>query len=575
MPDDVSAVALHYGRLRLALGSEVGITALEIVTTGDQTRLDLDDLPGTAHQLGEPADISGCQEAILIVGSAGDKNAETPALHTYGPDDAALTKAVRNVDPNARKGLLAEAAFAAWRQRLADAADSLAPLTNTDAGILGHLDVPGSPLLTELRADRRRALGTHAKLTGSTDGVETVVDRVMTDLRAAVRFGAAGLAQATDDLLAESVHLACDHGGWVDRLKLLIAAEEISAIESLAVAGAQLVSTTAESLSSGSFDRLLAKYESQRGHAEELTVVLREVIDRLPSTPRNPATRLVRRKAIHDMQTLRETVEAYSTIVTVADAPNLDATTWDQAAEALAALDSATADDNKEASSQFDGRSTQSAEEAAVALGELFAEQLPVAKALLDDLAHQHPGVDAEGRIQIIKRQAVRKLAAGSRHRDLRQPIQEVVAELAMSIALLRGFEPHTEAEFQDLGRRILDRAHKIANLQAQAGIALPVAIDGLSRFAQQVQPLVAEYVFHKLGGIKPHGPGVPRDAYKTMRSKVWRARYDRGVTAAATSSASNAVMKAIDAGAPRLIVRHVDRSLPAPKRVGGRRALL
>ncbi len=60
----------------------------------------------------------------------------------------------------------------------------------------------------------------------------------------------------------------------------------------------------------------------------------------------------------------------------------------------------------------------------------------------------------------MVKRHAVRKLGNASRRDDVEA---ETVAELAMAIALLRGIEPHTEAEFGEMGQRILAKAEKIA----------------------------------------------------------------------------------------------------------------
>ena len=54
--------------------------------------------------------------------------------------------------------------------------------------------------------------------------------------------------------------------------------------------------------------------------------------------------------------------------------------------------------------SRFDHQTSQSVEDAAAALGELFAQQLPAAQALIDDLARQHPGADAEGRFKWLRR---------------------------------------------------------------------------------------------------------------------------------------------------------------------------
>ena len=108
-----------------------------------------------------------------------------------------------------------------------------------------------------------------------------------------------------------------------------------------------------------------------------------------------------------------------------------------------------------------------------------------------------------------------------------------------MAIALLRGIEPHTESEYEEMGRRILAKVTKIANFQTQAGARLPLAFAGLERFARYVQPVVAEFVFHKMGGVKPGQAGAARNVYKAMRSRVWRARHDRGVAASAAGGAS------------------------------------
>jgi hypothetical protein len=217
---------------------------------------------------------------------------------------------------------------------------------------------------------------------------------------------------------------------------------------------------------------------------------------------------------------------------------------------------------NSSADSPSDPESRQSAEDAASALGELFAAQLPHAQDLVDDLAREHPEVDDEGRVRLVKKQAVRKLAMASGHDDIDQMLRDTVAELAMAIALLRGLEPRTKAEFAELGLRILNSAEKTIRVHQRVGTAVPQAVSGFERVARHVQPIVAEQLFRALAGFKPARPGMARTAYKNMRSTVWRTRYNRDVSAAAAGGASAAMVRAIDAAAPRLIVRMVDRSL-------------
>ena len=572
MSDEPAALALSLGRFRLVLGGDVGITAMEVVESGDMTRLDLNDLRGAVPRLEGLLSDSDDVEAIFVVAGEGSVAAEVLGeevvvdFYGHGADAFEIQRSTSPVDPGVLKGVLVEAAFAAWRQRLADAADCLDELTGADAEVIGHLDLPGSPVLTELRAERRRNFRGGSAFRGRSDGGGTAVDRLVTELRAAVRFGAAGLLAASDDLLGDDVHSACVHGGWVDRLRLLIAAEEVCAIELCAAAGASLMNDPSSEPNPIAVEHLLAEYVSHREQSEDLAMLLGEVSERLPTIPSNPAKRLIRRKALHEIETVRQAVQAYSGVVTCVSSVRSGATTWDEAARALLELDLVAAADTNDGN-DFGQRASQSATEAAAALGGLFAQQLPSAQTLVDDLARQHPGADAEGKVQTVKRQAIRKLSEASRRASDDSTIPEIVAELAMAIALLRGIAPQTETAFQELGLRILTRAERIANLHRQAGAAVPRAFAGFENFAKYVQPVVVEFVFNAMAGAKPGRPGAARDAYKAMRSKVWRARHNRGVAGAAAGGASAALMKAMDTAAPRLIVRYVDRSLPALKR--------
>ena len=385
---------------------------MEVVTAEDQTRLDVGELRGTTHQLDAHGG-SRYPEAVFIVDKNDDERRGEMAgeveVDTYGSDDGSVKIALRELHPYIRKGILAEAAFAAWQQRLADAADSLNQLTSEDAKIVGPLDVPGRPLITELRADRRRASRSAAVLLGPIGAIEACVDDLIADLRASVRFGAAGFAEAADVHLGEAVQSASDYGGWVDRLRLLIAAEEICAIELLASTERALASDGADDSDSDIVDQLLAKYWSQRQQAEELAALLDDVVDRLPTAPVNPAKRFVRRKALRDVQVLSATAAAYSGVVSPASSPKPDATSWDEAARTLVKLDVVTAAaESGGGGARFDERAAQSIEDAAGWLGELFAQQLQAARTLVDDLARQHPGVDTEGRVQMVKRQTIR-----------------------------------------------------------------------------------------------------------------------------------------------------------------------
>lgn len=564
MSEEAIAVGFRYGRLALVLGNELGITAAEIVAAGDQTRLDLDDLPGTRSRVGKINDASVYEEALLTFASETNPPGDDldGEVEVFAMEGAAVPNVVGRLNTWERKAIIAEAVLVAWRQRLSDAADSLDPLTNADAELVGRLNITGKPLITELRAARRRPTSTRATVVTLTDDLKTDVDDLVADLRAAVRFGAAGLADATDDLLPDSIGLACEAGGWVDRLGLLIAAEEVCAWELLALCNVEMLRGGSTSSSPGGFDPLLARYAVERDAAKELSALLDEIVPRLPCSPKNPVTRLLRRRNADGVRKLIQTTDAYSSVTRTLSPPLSPSGTWAAATHSLVAIERAA--DGPD--SQPEGQSTRSFDEAAELLGDLFAARLPAARALVDAAKRQHPGVQAEGLIQIIKRQAVKKLSADAPLAANQQRIPEVVAELAMAIAILREFALNTDAELQELGRRLLARADRISKLQAQAGNAIPVAANGFRVFAQQIQPLVAEYLFRQMGPMKPSQPGAARNAYKAARSKVWRTRHDRDIAHAAAGGAAEALRRAIDAGAPRMIVRYVDRSLRAPR---------
>ena len=165
------------------------------------------------------------------------------------------------------------------------------------------------------------------------------------------------------------------------------------------------------------------------------------------------------------------------------------------------------------------------------------------ARTLVDDLARQHPGVDTEGRVQMVKRQTIRKLARGPTRRF---PTVSQLKRLSPCWRWRSRSCVESNRTPSQSTRRWVDessrRLTKIANFQTQAGARLPLAFAGLERFARYVQPAVAEFVFHKMSGVKPGQAGAARNAYKGMRSRVWRARHDRGVAEAAAGGASSRI---------------------------------
>ncbi|MGV9862621.1 hypothetical protein [Rhodococcus koreensis] len=576
------AAAIMRGRLQLVLGNEISVTAYEVSTGGDRIRLAAADLLVATRILMDTG-IEPDLEALVVIA---DDPAVTvpPGVHDevtveiLGVPDGPLA-VLRTLDPSARVAMLAEAAASAWRQRLSDAADTAGQLTSTDAEVLGPIPIPGAPLLTELRAERRRLLLKEAAGRAPSEAgpqVSAVLDDVIADLRAAVRFGAAGLIETADDQVAKGLASAVADGSWVQRLRLLLAAQEIAAIDLVRTSRTGSREETGADDSTPA-EQILDQLDRERNATEDLTSILRELLDRLPAEPARRAQRLTRRKLREDARSVRTVADAYLS-VTRSSAPAADESiTWDGALAALGQLDDASAHGRAVvalsvplASDQADDEAggAASIEEIASLLGEIFARQLPESRKQIDELGRRHPGEDASALIARVKRQAVADLGkpvAG----DDSPPVLETVAVLAMSIALLRGVEPHSEAEFAEVGRGILDRAQGIADMHNRAGQAIPLAVAGFEKVARQLQPVIMEALFRAMAMAMaaPNGAGAARDLYKNARSVVWRARYKRGFAAVAAVGAGHALQQALGSGAARLLVREVDRALAAPKR--------
>ncbi|RQM32248.1 hypothetical protein [Rhodococcus ruber] len=572
------AVVIGRERLQLVLGDEVGVTAREVSVDGERIRLGAADLQLAARVLRdngiEPVDF----DALVVVSTnqgtlvpAGDVDEVT--VEILGVPDGPLT-ALRTLDPSVSVAMLAEAAAAAWQQRLSDAADAAGPVTGADVEVIGPIAIPGAPTLTALRSERRRLLAkdvTGRTSTGADPQVSAVLDEVIADLRAAVRFGAAGLVDTPDDQVAKGLASAAAEGNWVARLRLLLAAQEIAAIELVLASRTQgRPRADAEPLSPG--ERILDRLDAERDATDDLVSILADLRDRLPTEPTSRAQRLLRKSLLEDARAVRGAVDAYLS-VTQSPAPVAgESITWDDALAALGALDEASAHGRALAvprSGTFDDDGTDvepSIEEIAALLGEIFARQLPASRTLVDELGRRHPGEKVDALIGRVKRQAIADLGKTDPGGDS-TPVLETVAALAMAIALLRGIEPHSEAEFAEMGRRILDRTQGISEMRNRAGQAIPLAVAGFERVAHQMQPVLVEALFRAMAMAAPSSAGAARDFYKNTRSTVWRARHKRGIAAAAAAGAGHAVRQALNAGAARLLVREVDRALAAPKR--------
>ncbi|TQC44814.1 hypothetical protein EEB14_35145 [Rhodococcus sp. WS4] len=575
------AAAIICGCRQLVLGDEIGVTAYEVSSDGDRIRVAAADLQATARVLRDNGVEGRDFEALVVVSNA-------PATARYGSVHDAVAVEVLGVpdgplavlatlEPGICGTVLAEAAAVAWRQRLSDASDGAGQLTAADAEVLGPIAITGAPLLTELRAERRRLLAkTTAGPTGAAPHVAAALDDVIADLRASVRFGAAGLLETPEDQVAKGVASAVADGSWIQRLRLLLAAQEVAAIELVIAARHPLRGEGSNAERPSPWQQILDTLDAERNATEDLTSILDDLRTCLPAEPTHRAQRLLRKKLHDDTRTARKVIDAY-TSVTQNSAPTAaddESITWSDAVDALGQLDDASAHGRAVAlpvlvTSNETGDDTEdvpSIDDIASWLGEIFARQLPQSRKQLDELGRRHPGENTEATIARVKRQAIADLGHPATGDDS-PPVLETVATLAMSIALLRDIEPHTETEFAELGRRILDRTQGIADMHTRAGQAIPLAVAGFERVAQQIQPVIVEALFRAMAVAAPDSAGAARDLYKNARSVVWRARHKRGIAAVAAAGAGRALQQALGSGTARLLVREVDRTLTTPKR--------
>ncbi|NKY95995.1 hypothetical protein [Gordonia sputi] len=281
-----------------------------------------------------------------------------------------------------------------------------------------------------------------------------------------------------------------------------------------------------------------------------------------------PQARVRKRHLIRNAEQVRERCLAYASAFASADTKPAEPMTWEQALDQLLDLDKLVSSDValflavSPGSEQTAVPEDFGTEEAAELLGELFSQELPRARDLVSELQRQHPGADKETIVRIVKRQFMVKLQDDLHSDQPNQRVVESVACLTMAFAIVRGVVPHSGPEFTALGERIIAGTTKITAVYGRANAAQSAVFGGVTAFAKYFQRDLVELVFNMMTALKPGQAGVARDLYKAARSRVWSARYNKRVGAAAGMGAAAAFKKGIDVGAPRLIVRYVDRAM-------------
>lgn len=197
----------------------------------------------------------------------------------------------------------------------------------------------------------------------------------------------------------------------------------------------------------------------------------------------------------------------------------------------------------------------------AAALGSAFQDALPSAQLEVDELRQAYPEADVNVLVKRVKGRAVCRL------KELTYPdgdpgrgVLEVLAGLAMAVALLRGVATASEVDLRRLGARIERDIRYSDNGRQILSNAAPLLAAAAAAAVKKYQPAVAEQVFNAMGVAKPSKPGPVRDLYnKQARRKVWHARHAHGV---ANAVGGFGVQGIIDGGLDRVIVSRVAASV-------------
>lgn len=572
-------LTLADGQFRLVCGKETAVLVEELSTSGDSTTLSPTDIPATGSVLHLHGVELGDYRIMLVANATtdpslspdhGEPSPENTGLtvESHDDEDDLLSRVVRALGPAAWTAMLAEAATAAWQQRLSDAADTALPLNSDDDDVLGPLDVAGAPTIMQLRAERRRTLAlsqSHAISTSglAIDPLQDALETAIHDLSMSVRYGASELAAATPDAVASTISAATDDSGWATRIRLLLAAEECYTIGQILSIRQYLAGLNSEDAATAAA-KALHRLDQHRQRAEELIEFLTATLTRIPPPPQNLIKRVTGRRTQQNILYLVETINAFRSI---AQSLETEAVSLEDIAEALSAEESADPAISSELA-LWSGEKTLNGptfDEIAAFLGQLFAQQLPAARERVDLLSAQHPESKPEDLVKRVKRQAITDFGRTTSADGQDQPLLEKVARLAMEIALLRGIEPHSELAFKEMGERILSRARSALKVQNTAEEKVDAVASALGVLAKKYQPLLFEALFHAMSGARPGKAGPARDAYKFLRSTVWRTRHNPAVGKLAAGHLGTALVRAINTGTARQLIWFVDKSLPAP----------
>lgn len=564
---DTDVLSVSDGNFRLVIGQDLEVSAEEIAAAGRTIRFRPGELAALNRVIGDPelpdAD-DGAHTLLVISDELFPEDGETLGV---SPGGGQLGGLLRSASEEELAVILTEAVARAWFRRLSLAGTGPLTWTRGDSEAIGRLGMQGRPLLSEYLAERRRAVRSGgynphnpAVIAADEESAREVLCSLLEESGSRVQFGAAELAVASDAELRTIVRAATSEGGWLESLRLAVAAEEALAadllLETLATMDHRLVPLERWTrLRAGIVTRVLAC----RGRVP----IFEEVVDRLERVPEPMWEQIFRRGRARSARYVDEDVTAYLAAFTEMNQEEMpDSAT---ARRLLQDLDSG--DDVMEAalirfSGPDDGEEVPSFQDLADALGEEFARRLPVVEERLRELRETHPEEDTESLTRKWRKNTLAELnSLKADDHDSRESASEIVIDYVLVRSLLAGVSTSLSTDLAKLGDLLLRAANWSYRVRETAG---PVAETAVNFAVGQVWPMVqvalVELLGNKLAGHKPSGRGLPRQAFNFVLSKARIDRLDSKVQDAAGPWAEGAARVAVDRSSNWLLLLAIDR---------------
>ena len=508
------------GPITVAIGGEAAITRWEILGHMTAGRLSVDSVAHGLHLLG-----------------LGDDFAEDAVVSVF-IDDAADPLVFAHLAPEipARRVLIAEAMAAVWNNRIQDIADASAPLYQDAVEDLGRLEIPGSPYLNELLAQRRRS--------ATTDREEIeALTHLIHELRQAVVFGAAGFLAADPAELKDTTRKALAPDGWIHRLSLLIAAEEC--LSSALLAGIRAIGDP--EATTGGLAADCTFILGNRAADLDLCGVLSDVVEVLEDPALRPSHRVTRMVTRPTQRMLDGAVHIIQPFVNLRG-PGGGRDGWlpPELTPGERSGDSAT-------STAVEGEILDAElvedfrpEELATAFGELFEEMLPDAQAYVKKLRNDYPDDSADQR-RIRAERRFMDLAAGKTVDTNRGYLEldEAVALHAMTLALLREVPVDNPGKRERQARQLQLAISGYGRLQEFPDNQL------IQRGISMAQSSLYAVAFHRLG----HDKRFPKLA-------VVMAMLERFAPTVSERFLAERALNVINGGVLRILAMMVDKAI-------------